>query len=802
MRLIRKEFAAVPERFDGAAPWCPMSGRRAPEMAAGAFRKFVMDAIDLRSADVLADARVHLNENQSAVVVQDMELGTAHLAATMQLKLAHWEKPPWKLCGLAHHDPITASRVARELIDMNVGSLPRVGQHALTLDFLFADGKHQSIVERLAQQQPVSTDERQVLATFKFIDVNEQSIELEHADLKLAVGTRTVSLAYGSLKLRFNEVERILGDAKLKEQLTQCFFELRSPKNLAKEFRLNGHPQVQEALMNRCLSHQLRRILADVVYRGDIEAQYASMRDANRANKEKYRRNMADLEASPADRGPVTLENIKARLFRSWWQKDLTAKAHLLPLMVFSLPAHASSLKALDVFTRMPKYSRRSALLSADAAPLLEDDCDVTSMIRPASKPGLDVPMDAVDDPQVLFKVTHRRPAAFHLLKVAPGFGGVVPQDVILVTCHQALEERDDKAVVSMVPLRSGLGMPNHALTDLDTPVSLQIRTWARSGGSHSPLLYYFRSLPSLDQTARQAVTACVKHSAFEGTDRYLEVGPADHELLSALEALRGSGHAKASPQRAGSRCSCWQISSMGKADLDCGVALHASGFASDAPSGLLQTPPDELSDYHLVLRLEADGWTLEPWPRRGSPPAFVRESPRNWFSKGLLPPRLYMVALLEHDTILAAGVEEIAHGKPAKYYLECLRRAGLRQAVANRNTDLEADDGLNLDRQGGEDLSDCLADPAPDDALDLVKELEIVLDAEDEHEELPGTQEAGGNLQASSPLAAVSAVMPSARREETAALGEIPQPGDAHGKRDSEPQAAKTRPRHMRTPF
>ena len=97
MRLIRKEFAAVPERFDGAAPWCPMSGRRAPEMTAGAFRKFVMDAIDLRSADVLADARVHLNENQSAVVVQDMELGTAHLAATMQLKLAHWEKPPWKL---------------------------------------------------------------------------------------------------------------------------------------------------------------------------------------------------------------------------------------------------------------------------------------------------------------------------------------------------------------------------------------------------------------------------------------------------------------------------------------------------------------------------------------------------------------------------------------------------------------------------------------------------------------------------------------------------------------------------------
>ena len=169
---------------------------------------------------------------------------------------------------------------------MNVGSLPRVGQHALALDFLFADGKHQSIVERLAQQQPVSTDERQVLATFKFIDVNEQSIERDHADLKLVVGTRTVSLAYGSLKLRFNEVERILGDAKLKEQLTPCFFELRSPKNLAKEFRLNGHPPVQEALMNRCLSHQLRRILADVVYRGDIEAQYASMRDANRANKE------------------------------------------------------------------------------------------------------------------------------------------------------------------------------------------------------------------------------------------------------------------------------------------------------------------------------------------------------------------------------------------------------------------------------------------------------------------------------------------------------------------------------------
>ena len=120
--------------------------------------------------------------------------------------------------------------------------------------------------------------------------------------------------------------------------------------------------------------------------------------------------------------------------------EGLDCQVTSLPLMVFSLPAHASSLKALDVFTRMPKYSRRSALLSADAAPLLEDDCDVTSMIRPASKPGLDVPMDAVDDPQVFFKVTHRRPAVLHLLKVAPGFGGVVPQDVILVTCHQALE--------------------------------------------------------------------------------------------------------------------------------------------------------------------------------------------------------------------------------------------------------------------------------------------------------------------------------------------------------------------------
>ena len=51
------------------------------------------------------------------MVTEDFEQGKAFVTMGLTMKLDFWNRPPWKFCGMAHHNASTARRVAKECLE-------------------------------------------------------------------------------------------------------------------------------------------------------------------------------------------------------------------------------------------------------------------------------------------------------------------------------------------------------------------------------------------------------------------------------------------------------------------------------------------------------------------------------------------------------------------------------------------------------------------------------------------------------------------------------------------------------------
>ena len=196
LRRVAKELSGPGRMASGHAAFCPMKGRRAPELVNGSLAQLLESTLGFHLAEVIAMVRLRLTDAQATVVITDMEHGKSHVLGTLELKLKHWSQPPWKLCGLAHHDPHVVKKIAAELRDLMAKGMSLVGQHQLTLDFLVPGGVRGHVVQRLADGRELGNDaDREAVAAFKFIDLTEQSVERDHADLNMAAGKRRPGLA-------------------------------------------------------------------------------------------------------------------------------------------------------------------------------------------------------------------------------------------------------------------------------------------------------------------------------------------------------------------------------------------------------------------------------------------------------------------------------------------------------------------------------------------------------------------------------------------------------------------------------
>ena len=127
-KLIKAHFSGVPV--------CPMAGKRAPELAAGCIPE-VFDAIAGQAlTEVLLAAPLPLSAEQQAVLLSEFHGARDHMRLVLLSKLAHWQRLPWILCGLAHPIEDVGRRIAQDIKDMLQQSPNQVLHHRLTKKFL------------------------------------------------------------------------------------------------------------------------------------------------------------------------------------------------------------------------------------------------------------------------------------------------------------------------------------------------------------------------------------------------------------------------------------------------------------------------------------------------------------------------------------------------------------------------------------------------------------------------------------------------------------------------------------------
>ena len=213
-RSWKRLDASRREELGGRA--CPMEGRRAPELAAGALRDMLSQLGSLKLGALACTQRRHLSDEQWRAVVTDFEHGRAHMQTLLAIKLSAWDRLPWLLCGLAHHDEGVARSCAERaaaLFDSTPAAASHL-HHNVTLAFLsreawpggrapagaaerdspgdavswrkdldeFASG------ESLVNLSPVFLS---AVAKLKFIPVVERDMEAKHKDIKHVLASLT-----------------------------------------------------------------------------------------------------------------------------------------------------------------------------------------------------------------------------------------------------------------------------------------------------------------------------------------------------------------------------------------------------------------------------------------------------------------------------------------------------------------------------------------------------------------------------------------------------------------------------------
>ena len=83
---------------------CPMSGRRAPELACGQVQKVISGVFTQGLHHILAQMDCRKTEDLAALV-DTFQMAKSEIIGVLALKLDFWQRWPWALAGLASTDP-------------------------------------------------------------------------------------------------------------------------------------------------------------------------------------------------------------------------------------------------------------------------------------------------------------------------------------------------------------------------------------------------------------------------------------------------------------------------------------------------------------------------------------------------------------------------------------------------------------------------------------------------------------------------------------------------------------------------
>ncbi|OLP74229.1 hypothetical protein AK812_SmicGene46297, partial [Symbiodinium microadriaticum] len=258
---------------------CAMSGRRGPELAAGALDAILRDNFGTQRTQLLM-ACSSLQPEDADKICHDFSVGQAKLEQFLVLKFSFWGALPHKLCVLGHHDEAEARAGLKAAKDMFEEHPSSDQHHALTEHFF--RGPLAGDIDAFIERRLARSDSQGFLceaAACAFVSCVERSIEARHALLKAKTELmKRISPATFSLAIRSHEFyRRCLNNAEMLSEWQKHVLRLKKTSRHGYPYVIDmlGFAQHPEIHRSRGLFHRVRlRDAAHVIYHCDLETQY------------------------------------------------------------------------------------------------------------------------------------------------------------------------------------------------------------------------------------------------------------------------------------------------------------------------------------------------------------------------------------------------------------------------------------------------------------------------------------------------------------------------------------------------
>ena len=162
---------------------CPMSGKRAVELACGHLRTICEDMFAKSMAAILEFCQ-GLADREFQSVTNGFSEAKSTLLALILLKIQFWLTIPWKLAGMFHWNSSLAAESARECLDQWERQPVDAHRHRVSGDVLSPGGRWRHQVQQLAQGVPLLKLSVPFIircAELGFMPVVERLMEQSHA---------------------------------------------------------------------------------------------------------------------------------------------------------------------------------------------------------------------------------------------------------------------------------------------------------------------------------------------------------------------------------------------------------------------------------------------------------------------------------------------------------------------------------------------------------------------------------------------------------------------------------------------
>ena len=254
----KRKAGPLSEQCQSAA--CPMRGKRACELAAGALEG-LLDSLGQLASQSFAhtEAGAALSPEEHATLQQDFEYAKVFLNFGLKTKLKFWTTVPWRLCGLGHHWTSVARSVAKACLDeynevMQNTQVLDAHHHPLSVEFLSPAGPLREAVELFARGQEMGSELALAVARLKFVPCVERVVEGLHRDVKIASKHVQLGPTKVSLTVRLKEIKLQHGHSlENASELTQHFDGVRHLKQAAAMLGVLHHPSILELLFNQVI---------------------------------------------------------------------------------------------------------------------------------------------------------------------------------------------------------------------------------------------------------------------------------------------------------------------------------------------------------------------------------------------------------------------------------------------------------------------------------------------------------------------------------------------------------------------